>query len=149
VDGRIEERNSCEWDHSKLQAAITAYFYQRRKTWNISVAPEQRVQVSPTRFRIPGICVVLGEPDGQIFRRPPFICIEILSKDDQMTEMQQPINDYLAMGVGYVCVLDPTDQQVYVATPAAGTLRIQRGHSAHRKPCFGTPTRRSFLIISP
>jgi Uma2 family endonuclease len=107
VDGRIEERNFGEWDHSKLQAAITAYFYQRRKTWNISVAPEQRVQVSPTRFRIPDVCVVLGEPDSQIFRQPPFICIEILSKDDRMTEMQQRINDYLAMGV-------------YVATPAAG-----------------------------
>jgi Uma2 family endonuclease len=62
VDGRIEERNLGEWDHSKLHAAITAYFYQRRKTWNISVTPEQRVQVSPTRFRIPDVCVVLGEP---------------------------------------------------------------------------------------
>ena len=50
VEGRIEERNLGEWDHSKLQAAIIAYFYQRRKTWNISVAPEQRVQVKPTRF---------------------------------------------------------------------------------------------------
>ena len=120
VDGRIEERNLGEWDHSKLQAAITAYFYQRRKTWNISVAPEQRVQVSPTRFRIPDVCVVLGEPDGQIFRQPPFICIEILSKDDRMTEMQRRINDYLAMGVSYVWVLDPSARQVYVATPAAG-----------------------------
>jgi Uma2 family endonuclease len=120
VDGRIEERNLGEWDHSKLQAAITAFFYQRRKAWNISVAPEQRVQVSPTRLRIPDVCVVLGKPDGQIFRQPPFICIEILSKDDRMTEMQRRINDYLAMGVGYVWVLDPSDQQVYVATAATG-----------------------------
>ena len=57
VDGRIEERNFGEWDHNELQAAITAYFYQRRKTWNISVAPKQRVQVSPTRIRIPDVCV--------------------------------------------------------------------------------------------
>jgi len=64
--------------------------------------------------------VVLGEPDGQIFRQPPFICIEILSKDDRMTEMQQRINDYLARGVSYVWVLDPSDQQVYVATAATG-----------------------------
>ena len=66
VDGRIEERNLGEWDHSKLQAAIIAFFYQRRTAWNISVAPEQRIQVSPTRFRIPDFCVVLGKPDGQI-----------------------------------------------------------------------------------
>ena len=37
-----------------------------------------------------------------------------------MTEMQQRINDYLTMGVGYVWVLNPTDQQVYVATHATG-----------------------------
>jgi Uma2 family endonuclease len=120
VEGRIEERNLGEWDHSKLQAAIIAYFYQRRKTWNISVAPEQRVQVKPTRFRIPDVCIVLGEPDGQVFRRPPFVCIEILSKDDRMSEMKERIDDYLAMGVSYVWVLDPSGRQVYVATPAAG-----------------------------
>ncbi len=120
VDGRIEERNLGEWDHSKLQAAITAYFYQRRKTWNISVAPEQRVQVNATRFRIPDVCLVLGEPTEQIFRTPPFVCIEILSKDDRMSQMQERIDDYLAMGVSYVWVLDPSGPRVYVATPAAG-----------------------------
>jgi len=120
VDGSIEERNLGEWDHGKLQAAITAYFYQRRISWNISVAPEQRVQVSPMRFRIPDVCIVLGEPDGQVFRSPPFICIEILSKDDRMSQMQQRIDDYLAMGVSYVWVLDPSGPRVYVSTPAAG-----------------------------
>jgi len=120
VDGRIEERSWGEWDHSKLQAAITAYFYQRRKTWNISVAPEQRVQVSP--HAIPDSRRLCGSrrPDGQIFRQPPFICIEILSKDDRMSEMRQRIDDYLTMGVSYVWVLDPSDQHVYVATPATG-----------------------------
>jgi Uma2 family endonuclease len=120
VDGRIEERNLGEWDHGKLQAAITAYFYQRRKSWNISVAPEQRVQVSPTRFRIPDVCLVLGEPDGQVFRRPPFVCIEILSKDDRMSQMRDRIDDYLTMGVQYVWLFDPSGQRVYVATAAAG-----------------------------
>jgi Uma2 family endonuclease len=120
VDGRIEKRNLGEWDHSKLQAAITAYFYQRRKSWNISVAPQQRVQVNPTRFRIPDVCIVLGEPDGQIFRRPPFVCVEILSKDDRMSQMQERIDDYLAMGVSYVWMLDPSGPRVYIATAAAG-----------------------------
>ena len=120
VDGRIEERNLGELDHSSLQTAVAAYFFSRRKQWNITVVVEQRVQVSSQRFRIPDVCVVLGEPDGQIFRQPPFICIEILSKDDRMTEMQQRINDYLTMGVGYVWVLDPSGRQVYIATAASG-----------------------------
>jgi Uma2 family endonuclease len=120
VDGRIEERNLGEWDQSKLQAAITAYFFECRRSWNISVAPEQRVQVSPTRFRIPDICIVVGEPDGQVFRKPPFVCIEILSKDDRMSQMRDRIDDYLTMGVEYVWLFDPSGQRVYVATSEAG-----------------------------
>ncbi|MEO8052133.1 MAG: Uma2 family endonuclease [Acidobacteriota bacterium] len=139
VDGRIEERNLGEWDHSKLQAAITAYFYQRRKLWNISVAPEQRVQVSPTRFRIPDVCVVLGEPDGQIFRQPPFICIESLSKDDRMSEMQRRIDDYLTMCVAYVWVLDPDGPRVYVATPSAGLQEFKGDVLRTENPALELP----------
>src|SRR5216684_3733424 len=104
VDGRIEERNLGELDHSSLQTAVAAYFFARRKQWNITVVVEQRVQVSPTRFRVPDVCVVLGEPDGQIFRLPPFLCIEILSPEDRMKRVQERIDDYLAMGVPYVWV---------------------------------------------
>ena len=139
VDGRIEERNLGEWDHSKLQAAIIAYFYQRRKSWNISVAPEQRVQVKPTRFRIPDVCIVLGEPDCQIFRQPPFVCIEILSRDDRMSEMKERIDDYLAMGVRYVWVLDPSGPQVYVATPAAGLQEFKGGVLRTENPVLELP----------
>jgi Uma2 family endonuclease len=139
VDGRIEERNLGEWDHSKLQAAITAYFYQRRKSWNISVAPEQRVQVSPTRFRIPDVCVVLGEPDGQVFRRPPFVCIDILSKDDRMIQMRDRIDDYLTMGVQYVWLFDPSGQRVYVATPAAGLHEIKGNVLRTENPSLELP----------
>ena len=90
VDGRLEERNVGEWDHSKIQAAIVAYFFVRRKAWGISVAPEQRVQVNSTRFRVPDVCVLLGEPKEQIFRTPPFLCVEILSPEDRMNHAIAP-----------------------------------------------------------
>lgn len=62
VDGRVEERNFGEWDHATLQTSIAVFFHARRKEWGINVVVEQRVQVSPTRFRIPDVCVVLGDP---------------------------------------------------------------------------------------
>jgi Uma2 family endonuclease len=34
--------------------------------------------------------------------------------------VKERIDDYLAMGVSYVWVLDPTDRQAYIATSAAG-----------------------------
>src|SRR5260221_2162374 len=108
VDGRIVERNVGEKDHSKLQTRLSAYLLNRSAQWRIQGFVEQRVQVKATRFRVPDVCVVLGqEPDEQIFTAPPFICVEILSKDDTMTQMQERIDDYLQFGVRYVWVLDP------------------------------------------
>ena len=73
MDGVIEERNSGENDHADLQTAIAAYFRSRQKALGIYVVVEQRVQVFPTRFRIPDVCIVVGgRPGGQIFRTPPF-----------------------------------------------------------------------------
>ena len=117
VDGTLVERNVGEKDHSGLQMALSAYLYNRREEHGIHVFPEQRVQVKPTRFRVPDICVVSGEePREQILTSPPFACIEILSKDDRMSEMQERIDDYLSFGVSYVWVLDPRTKRVYVHT---------------------------------
>jgi Uma2 family endonuclease len=107
VDGEIQERNLGEYDHARLQAAILAYLYNRRKEWGITVVPEQRVQVASSRFRILDVCVVLGKPDGQVFRKPPFICIEILSPEDRVFRTKQRIDDYLKFGVPYVFLIDP------------------------------------------
>ena len=43
VDGRIEERNLGEYDHSSLQTAIGAYFFARRNgTLRLSLSSECR-----------------------------------------------------------------------------------------------------------
>jgi Uma2 family endonuclease len=125
VDGHLEERNLGEWDHSSLQLKVGAYFLMRQKQWGISVATEQRVQVHPTRFRIPDVCIVLGDPDGQILRRPPFLCIEILSPEDRMSRVQERIDDYLTMGVPYVWVLDPAAKRAYAATAQSGLHEVK------------------------
>ena len=113
VDGRIEERNLGELDHSSLQTAVAAYFFSRRKQWDITVVVEQRVQVSPTRFRIPDVCVVLGKATEQIFRTPPFLCVEILSPEDRLSKVRERLNDYLRFGVPYVFLLDPETHKAY------------------------------------
>ena len=89
--------------------------------------PEQRIQVSKTRFRIPDVCVTLGVPTEQILTKPPFICIEILSPEDRWPRIQQRIDDYLAMGVPYVWVLDPSTKTAYSATPSERTEQVTTG----------------------
>ncbi|MGZ5154384.1 MAG: Uma2 family endonuclease [Burkholderiales bacterium] len=117
VDGEVQERNLGERDHSKLQGEFLYYFRSRKKEWNVFPYLEQRIQVSPTRFRIPDICVYVGaDPKEQVFRTPPFICVEVLSPEDRTTRVQQRIDDYLAFGVQYVWVIDPATRRAWVHT---------------------------------
>jgi Uma2 family endonuclease len=127
VDGEVLERNVGERDHSKLQIELAFCFRSRAKQWGIHVYSEQRVQISTRRFRIPDICVIAGpEPEDQIFRTPPLICVEILSKDDRQDRMQEKIDDFLNFGVRYVWVINPRNRRAWVYTPE-GSREVKDG----------------------
>src|SRR5258708_9147989 len=108
VDGEVLERNLGEKEHSILQRALILLFAKNGDEWKVEVFPELRVQVKPTRFRIPDITVVDSNVQWQrILRTPPLLCIEILSPEDSLSSTQQRVDDYLDMGTGHVWVLDP------------------------------------------
>src|SRR5690349_21657268 len=88
VDGELVERNVGEYEHSRPQARLVIFLGARETNWGIRVVTEQRVQVKPDRFRVPDVCVVLAVTRIEsIFTAPPFVCIEILSKDDTLSTM--------------------------------------------------------------
>ncbi len=119
VDGRIEERNVGEHDHAALQAELIFWFRQRREEWNIEVLPEQRVQISPNRFRIPDVCLVsLDEAVEQILTKPPLVCIEILSPEDTVRRLQERVEDYRQLGMPNIWVLDPGTRRGYDCRPS-------------------------------
>ena len=119
LDGVLEERNVGQKDHSQLQGEIFAWFRGRRRALRVAVFPEQRIRVSPGRYRIPDVCVVeLPVPDEQIFTRPPYICIEVLSPDDRLQSMMDRFDDYMAMGVPNIWALDPETRGAWQATGA-------------------------------
>lgn len=119
IDGKLEERNVGDHDHAALQAALILWFGQHQKEWNIEVLPEQHMQVSATRFRVPDVCLVsLDEPVEQILTRPPLACIEILSPEDTMRRMQERIEDYRKFGVKNIWILDPGTRKGYDCRPA-------------------------------
>jgi Uma2 family endonuclease len=117
IDGRIVERNLGEKDHSRTQGELIYFFHTLRPTHHTYAYPEQRVQVALSRFRVPDLCVYIGgEPEEQVFRTPPFLVIEILSRDDRASEMQERIDDYLNFGVPFVWVIDPRLRRGYIHT---------------------------------
>jgi len=115
VDGVVVERNLGEKPHSKIQTML-AFLLMHVK--GIQPWVEQRVQVSPTRFRVPDVCVTIGEPAENIFTAPPLICIEILSPEDRLARLQEKIDDYLNFGVRHVWVIDPATQRPYACDRA-------------------------------
>jgi Uma2 family endonuclease len=108
VDGEVKERNLGEKSHSKIQAFLIGYFLAHASEWKIDPLPEQRVQVSADRYRVPDITLIAeGGPEESIIRTPPVLCIEILSREDRMTEILGRVDDYLEMGVPAVWIVDP------------------------------------------
>jgi Uma2 family endonuclease len=139
IDGRIVERNLGEKTHSAIQRNLILYFGMRRKELGIQVYPEQRVQVSATRFRIPDVTVVKDSQfQGEIFTAPPRFCIEILSEDETMEHMQEKIDDYLRFGVPYIWIINPRLRKGYIATKA-GIVETESGVLASSDPEIRVP----------
>jgi Uma2 family endonuclease len=139
IDGEVRERNLGEYEHSRPQSRLVMFFGAREKEWKIRVVPEQRVQVTSTRFRIPDVCVVLeGSIIESVFRQPPFLCIEILSKDDSFASIVERLDDYLAMGVANAWVVDPGSRRGYRYT-LEGLLEAKDGILRTSNPDFAVP----------
>ncbi len=134
VDGVLLERNVGTKDHSRLQGAVYRWFWDRRKQLGLTAFPELRIRVSTRRYRIPDVCIVpLPEPDEQIFTEAPYICIEVLSPEDTFPRLQDRFDDYLAMGVPNIWVLDPVSRRAWSIAREGhfealdGVLRTQDG----------------------
>jgi Uma2 family endonuclease len=148
VDGRIVERNLGELTHGRFQRRLIVYFDPRSKELGIEVIPEQRVQVSSTRFRVPDVTVVkTSQTIGEIFTSPPHLCIEIRSKDDTVDYVQEKIDDYLSFSVPYIWIINPRLRKGYVATrpgmveAESGILATTIPTPACPSPSFSTSTK--------
>jgi Uma2 family endonuclease len=107
IDGELKERNVGKWEHARVQALLAAWFVQNEASWGVQVATESRVQVSPSRIRIPDLVLVSAESPPAVLVDPPVLVVEILSPDDSYSDTQERAQDYLSMGVKAVWLIDP------------------------------------------
>ena len=144
VDGEVQERNLGELDHSDLQSELIRYLRNLPKSWKVFSFAEWRVQVAPTRFRIPDVCVCIGtKPKEPVLRTPPFICIEVLSPEDRWAHVQERLDDYVKFGVPYIWVINPVDQRVWSYTKD-GSVEIHDGILRTENPSLEVPLREIF-----
>jgi Uma2 family endonuclease len=107
IDGEIRERNVGKWQHARLQWLLAGWFMNHELEWNVTGGTEQRMQVAPTRIRIADVAVLRPGPQPDILTEPPLLVIEILSPDDTYSELQERCQDYRAMGVENIWIIDP------------------------------------------
>ncbi len=147
VDGELVERDVGERDHGVLQGNIYAYYLARKRKSGVHPFIEQRVRISATRYRVPDICLTLGDPRQQIFTAPPLAVIEVLSSEDRMSRVQARIEDFLSIGVRYVWVIDPKTQRVD-AHDAHGGYEVADGILRTVDPDTELPLRQIFEEIA-
>jgi Uma2 family endonuclease len=114
VDGKIERRPAAEFDHSSWQAAILRWFSDHGKEWGVRVRPALRIRVAATRYRVPDVTVLDGSrPIEQIITHPPLAVFEVLSPEDRVQRLKRKLEDYRAMGIEEIWVIDPQDSTFY------------------------------------
>ena len=127
VEGRIEERNLGEKDHSILQRYFTVLFYLKRDEWGVEVFPELRTQTQARRFRVPDVLVVrTGDSFQRYITRPPLIAIEVLSPEDTLRALQAKSEEYRSFGIENIWIIDPEKRQVCCST-TAGLELVESG----------------------
>lgn len=130
VDGVIEERPMGEFDHAGWQQAIVFWFRRHADAWGVWPMAELRVQVAATRFRVPDVAVLdRHQPVGRIVTHAPAAVFEVLSPEDRVQRMARKLNDYQAMGIPEIWVVDPE---------GPGFQRFEGGE-LRRREAFGAP----------
>jgi Uma2 family endonuclease len=126
-DGAVIERNVGTGEHSELQAFLAAFFVRRRKTWNLSVGNEVRVQLRHGKYLIPDIYVGRGQQRLRgVLTEPPLLWIEILSPEDRLLRVNRKVRDALDFGAAYVWVIDPETLESELHS-AAGRTELADG----------------------
>ncbi len=127
VDGFLEERNVGKDKHSRTQMILGGWLFSMESRGHFKAHPEQRVQVSPRRVRIPDLCLVDRDDHDEVKQRPPLLWIEILSPEDRWNRVQIRLNDALRFGVQTIWVIDPYAREAWLALPGLGTVQVEDG----------------------
>jgi len=111
LDGEVVERNMGELPHGDVQLTLALLLRSLRRQLGIRVVTEIRIQINARRYRVADIAVWRDDNIGTgIPTVPPFLAIEILSPEDRMVRTIPKVQEYLAMGVEFVWVIDPQER---------------------------------------
>jgi Uma2 family endonuclease len=118
IDGEVKERTLGTRPHGLMQWLLATILNRSWRAWQILAGTEIRVRVAATRVRIPDVCVLRrSDPPDPVVLVAPLICIEVLSPDDTLRSQRDRVDDYFAMGVQHIWLIDPVSREAWTATP--------------------------------
>jgi Uma2 family endonuclease len=107
INGELRERNVGKWEHARVQALLTIWLGQNEKPWGVLCGTEARTLVAAGRVRIPDLVLVKAVQQSAVLTAPPVLVVEVLSPDDSYSDIQERAQDYRAMGVKAIWLVDP------------------------------------------
>jgi Uma2 family endonuclease len=81
VDGVLVERIVGKNEHSRLQSLLAGWFGLQEDRWQVASLTGCRVQVSPTRVRIPDVLLTTLKPHPEVLIEAPILVVEILAAE--------------------------------------------------------------------
>ncbi len=91
VDGVVKERNLGELDHGLVQTRLAHFFMKMYSQTGLLPVTELRMRVRAQKYRIPDLVVTAGKPQEQVLTKPPLLCVEVVSKDDTVSRINERI----------------------------------------------------------
>jgi Uma2 family endonuclease len=117
VRGEIVERSLPDRLHSKIQLRILLLIGRLLQSYPLFPYPELRLCLEPRVYRIPDISVFAAQdPKQSVPSSPPFLVIEILSKDDRHNNLMEKLEEYRIWGVPHIWVIDPHAKRFSIYT---------------------------------
>jgi Uma2 family endonuclease len=141
VDGTVVERHVGEQSHSRVLGNVIFSLRDPR----VFVWPILRMRTTPNRCRVPDVCVTVQMPATEILESAPLICVEILSPSDEATYVQEKLEEYAAVGVRYIWVVDPRRKKAFSYD---GSLReVTSAFATTEEPLVQLPLADAFLNL--
>jgi Uma2 family endonuclease len=72
------------------------------------------MKIRPGRYLIPDVAMFYGPEPADVPETPPLIAIEILLRDDRMSEVLDKLEEYRTWGVPHIWLVDPRNRWMYI-----------------------------------
>jgi len=136
IDGRIVRMNPTSLQHGDIELALGSAlrdFVRKRRLGRV-ISGEVGIYTrrGPDRVRAADIAFVSSErlsgtPSGGYLKIAPELVVEIISPTDRWQDVRQKIEEYFAIGVQRVWIVEPDKRDVLVCSSSTEMRKLEEG----------------------